>query len=96
MATYMVLGSYTQQGIEGIKDRPARAERLRKRCQDNGCELKAGYMAMGRYDLVLMIDAPDDGAIAKVVLGAGLSGNVHTETLRLFDEQEANAIIEAV
>ena len=33
---------------------------------------------------------------AKVILGVGMSGNVRTETLRLFDEQETDAIVEAV
>ena len=96
MATYKVLANYTQQGVEGIKDRPARKEMLRKRCQDNGCELKAGYLAMGRYDHVLLIDAPDDNALARVILGIGMTGNVRTETLRLFDGREAGAIIEGI
>jgi uncharacterized protein with GYD domain len=96
MATYMVLGSYTQQGIEGIKDRPARKERVMNRLKDNGCELIAGYMAMGRFDLVLMINAPNDAAVAKVVLGMGMSGNVSTETVRLFDDAEVDGILAAV
>jgi uncharacterized protein with GYD domain len=96
MATYMVLGSYTQQGIEGIKDRPARRERVMKRLKDNGCELISAHMAMGRFDLVLMVDAPNDAAVAKVVLGMGASGNVSTETVRLFNESEVDGIIAAV
>lgn len=96
MATYMILGNYTQKGIEGIKDRPARAERLRKRCEDNGCEFKAGYMALGRYDLVLMIEAPDEKSMAKVLIGAGMTGNIRTETLRLFDQAEGDEIVAGV
>lgn len=96
MATYMVLTKYTQQGIQKIKERPQRAERLRARCQQHGCELKAGYLALGRFDGVLLIEAPSDEAIAAVMLGAGMAGSVSTETVRLFDEAEANALIAAL
>lgn len=55
MAAYMMLGSYTRRGMERIKDRPARKERAMRRLKDNGCEPIAAYMAMGRFDLVLMV-----------------------------------------
>lgn len=96
MATCLVLAKYTQQGIQNIKERPQRADRLRARCKQHGCELKAGYLAMGRCDTVLLIEAPSDEAIAAVMLGASMAGSVSTETLRLFDEAETNAIVAAL
>lgn len=96
MALYMVLGNYTQQGIEGIRERPQRAERLRKRLEANGCQLKAGYLALGRYDSMWLLEAPDEAAITRVIIGAGMTGVIRTETLRVFDEAETNAIIAAL
>lgn len=55
MAADRVLGRYIRRGMERIKDRPARKERVMKRLKNNGCELIAAYMAMGRFDLVLMV-----------------------------------------
>ena len=93
MASYLVLATSTQKGIEEIKERPKRADRLRNRCKQHGCEVKAAYLAMGRYDGAWLVEAPDDAAMAKVIIGAGMTGVVRTETLRLFDEGESNAII---
>ena len=54
------------------------------------------YLTMGRYDIVAISEAPDDGAAAKVALAIGSAGNVSTETLRAFTEEEYREIIAAL
>lgn len=49
---------------------------------------------MGQYDTIAISDAPDDRAIAKLALAADARGNVRTETLRAFTEQEDRAIVD--
>jgi uncharacterized protein with GYD domain len=49
---------------------------------------------MGQYDAVVISEAPDDATVAKLALAAGGRGNVRTETLRAFDEDEALRISE--
>jgi uncharacterized protein with GYD domain len=51
---------------------------------------------MGRYDVVLLIDAPDDETISRLTLGLGMSGNVKTETLKTFSAQEMDQIIKGL
>lgn len=51
------------------------------------------YLAMGKYDLVIIAEAPDDEAAARVTLSLGALGNVRTETLRVFDEGEFRKIV---
>jgi uncharacterized protein with GYD domain len=51
---------------------------------------------MGRYDIVAISDAPDDAAAAKVALAIGRAGNVATETLRAFTEDEYREIVAAL
>ena len=41
MATYIVLISYTDQGIRTIRDSPARLARSKEEARSFGCELKA-------------------------------------------------------
>jgi len=48
---------------------------------------------MGKYDTVLVVEAPDDETIAKLTLAIGSLGNVRTETLRAFTEDEYRKII---
>jgi uncharacterized protein with GYD domain len=93
MATYIVLSKYTQQGIGKIKEGPARIDAARQIARSMGAELKAWYLVMGRYDIVTIWEAPNDEAIAKVMLAIGSLGNVTTETLRAFTEDEFRQIV---
>lgn len=93
MATYITLLRYTQQGITTIKDAPKRIEAARKAYQALGAELKALYLVMGRYDFVALVEAPDDTTAAKAALALGSKGNVSSETLRAFSEDEFRNIV---
>jgi uncharacterized protein with GYD domain len=96
MATYVSLIKFTQQGIATIKDGPARLDSGKETLKAFGSELKAFYLTMGRYDVVAISEAPDDEAAAKVALAIGSAGNVTTETLRAFTEDEYRAIVAAL
>jgi uncharacterized protein with GYD domain len=91
--TYITLAQFTQKGIENIKDSPSRLEAARKMFREAGGELKAFYLVLGRYDAVTIYEAPDDQAVAKVALALGAKGNVRTETLRAFTEDEYKKIV---
>ena len=96
MATYIMLLRFTQQGIQNIKESPARVEAAKKLCQSMGAKMKAFYLVMGQYDAVLVVEASDDETIAKIGLAGGSLGNVRTETLRAFTEHEYRQIIAAL
>jgi uncharacterized protein with GYD domain len=51
---------------------------------------------MGRYDLVVVSEAPDDETASKVALTLGAAGAIRTETLRAFNEDEYRKIIAAL
>ena len=93
MATYITLLRYTQQGITSIKQAPGRIDGARKAYKALGAELKALYLVMGRFDFVVVIEAPDDTVAAKAALALGSKGNVSSETLRAFSEDEFRKII---
>ena len=93
MATYLMLGNWTEQGLRNIKELPQRRRggpALAQRC---GCDLKAMSMTIGAYDLVLRVEAPDDEALARFALSMGARGNVRTTTLRVFSEEDAERVI---
>jgi uncharacterized protein with GYD domain len=58
-----------------------------------GAELKEIYLVMGRYDLVVIGEVPNDETVAKLSLAIGATGNIRTETLRAFPEDEYLKII---
>jgi uncharacterized protein with GYD domain len=93
MATYIMLFRFTRRGIENIKESPSRVEAAKKVLRDMGGEVKAFYMVLGRYDTVLIVEVPDDETVAKIALHLGRLGNVRTETLRAFTENEYGKIV---
>jgi uncharacterized protein with GYD domain len=93
MATYMMLGNYTQQGMDKIRGAPARLDTAREVMHNMGINLLCWYLTMGRYDFVYIIEAPNDEAVARLALSIGSHGNIRTETTRVFGEQEFRQII---
>jgi len=89
MATYIVLGTFTQKGVEGVKDVPQRRALSRERAKALGLTFEAD-LTLCAYDLVWVLDAPNDEAVATWVLGIGRSGNLRTQTLRAFNEADAD------
>jgi uncharacterized protein with GYD domain len=51
---------------------------------------------MGQYDLVCIIEAPDDETYAAALLSLGAQGNVKTETLKAFNEDQYRKICASV
>ncbi len=96
MATYILLVRYTQKGIEKIKESPARLDDAKKAFEAMGAKLKDFYLVSGRYDIVVVAQAPDDTTVAKLALSVGSVGAVRTETLRAFTEDEYREIIAAL
>ena len=59
-------------------------------------EVKSFHMTLGAYDVVLVIDVPDDETGANISLSLRSLGNVHVETLRAFQEDEYRKIIDSL
>jgi uncharacterized protein with GYD domain len=93
MPTYMTLVRYTQLGIESIKDSPARLDTAKALFNSLGAEIKAFYLAMGKYDVIVILEAPDDETATKLVLTLGSTGAIRTETFRVFTEDEYRGLI---
>ncbi|MEW6001299.1 MAG: GYD domain-containing protein [Nitrospirota bacterium] len=96
MATYIILFRFTQQGIKNIKESPVRVEAAKKAFRDMGAEVKAFYALLGRYDTAFVVDAPDDETIARAAISISSLGNVSTETMRAFTEDEYRKIISSL
>jgi len=96
MPTFITLIRSTQQGMQNIKQSPARLEAAKKAFKAMGGELKQFYLVMGQYDMVVIGEAPDDETAAKLSLAIGSQGAICTETMRAFTEEEYRKIVEAL
>ena len=93
MPTYISLMKYTSQGIANIKDAPDRIKAARARIEAVGGKLLSHHVTMGRYDVVTITEFPNDEAAATVLLATGARGNLSTETMRAFTEEEFAGIV---
>ena len=93
LATYITLGNYTAQGIKDIRESPARLDAAREQLKALGVQIKDFYLTMGQYDLVAVVEAPDNTAAAKALLALGAQGNISTTTLAAHTESEFRALL---
>ena len=96
MPTYILLSRFTPQGLQNIKDGPARVKAARRTFKGLGAELKDFYLVTGQYDAVVVIEAPDDETVAKASMAIGSQGNVRIETLRAFSEDQYRDLVAAL
>ena len=93
MPTYVTLLNWTDQGIRNYKDSAKRAEAFAAAAQKLGAKLLNLYWTVGSYDLVAVVEAPDDETVTAVLLQLGGVGNVRTTTLRAFGREEMVRIV---
>lgn len=93
MPQYIILFHYTAKGIQNIKDAPTRINNTRKLFEQNGAKVKSLYALLGQYDTLCIAEAPDDETIAKISLQLSSQGNVKSETMRAFTEEETIKLI---
>ena len=93
MARYVVLADWTDQGVRSARDTVQRLGQVRAAWEPRGVRIETIYWTLGAHDVVAVVDAPDDAALAATLLQMAGAGNVRTKTLRAFDEGEMQAIL---
>ncbi len=94
MPHYVVLYRFTDQGRKNVKDTVKRAAEVRKRNEERGFKVLGHYWTTGRFDLVTVVDAPSEEAMAAGLMGIAEVGNVSSETLRAFTDAEMGQIFD--
>jgi len=93
MTRYISLLKFTDQGIRDIKDTTKRAAAGTAEAEKMGIKVTDSFWTMGAYDVVLLLDAPDDAAVAAFSVKLGSLGNVKTQTMRAFHREEMEKIL---
>ena len=96
MATYVVLASFTDQGIRAVKETTKRAKVFRDTAKQMGVTVKEIYWTLGAYDVVVMLEAPRDEDVAALLLKVGSLGNLKSQTLRAFTEAGMDSLLRRV
>jgi len=93
MPQYILLINWTEQGISKIKESQERFNSFKESVEKVGGKLIGGYYTFGEYDVVIVIDAPNDEKVMSLMLKIGSYGNIRSKTLKAFNAEEGFKII---
>jgi uncharacterized protein with GYD domain len=94
MSHYILLLNWTHQGIRNVKDTSKRADAFKSYLEKKGGKLTDIFYTFGQYDLVLIVELPNDDEAMSVLLGTGALGNIRSTTLKAFNLEETRRIVE--
>ena len=94
MPTYVVLMNWTDQGVRADRETVHRREQADALAEKYGARIEQVYWTMGHYDIVTILEAPDDESATAFVLDLTSAGNLRTSTLRAYDHDQMQAIIQ--
>ena len=92
MPTYVVLGSYTDQGIRKIKQHATLRQAAEQWVTAHDGRVIADLLTLGQHDFVFVCELPSDEAVLEAAFIFGSQGDVRTQTLRAFPAEQAEEI----
>lgn len=81
MSLYFLLGTLTATGQQRVHVNRDMFSESTRSIQVNGAEILGQYAVLGRYDFVMMVEADDNDAVARLSLELGVRVGLHIETL---------------
>lgn len=93
MPTYLIHSQWTDQGMRNVKESAKRLDLGKKKLKEMGGEIKAFYLTTGPYDMLAVVDVPNDATLAAHLLWLGSQGNLRTQTVKAFTEEEFRTIV---
>lgn len=94
MATYIALINWTDQGVKNAGDSVSRYQEARTAFEPLGIQFQSAFWTTGQYDVVVVLEAPDDETLSVAILKLAAQGNTRTQTFRAFNEEEMKGIAE--
>src|SRR3954454_6123223 len=81
MPTYIMLSTLSPEGVQTVKNNPQRIREVNHEIEQLGASVKAQWATLGQFDFVNVVEAPDEGTMARVSLELGSRGTARYETL---------------
>lgn len=94
MPTYVSLINWTDQGVKNFKDTVDRAGKAEEAMGKIGVTFKDIYWTVGAYDIVSVVEAPNEESAIAALLMIASQGWVRTTTLRAFNRDEMTRVVE--
>jgi uncharacterized protein with GYD domain len=85
--------NWTEQGIKNFDETTARAQDFAKLVESAGGRVREQLWTVGGYDIVCVVEFPDDQAGVAAMLKVGSAGSIRSNTMRAFNAEEMAGII---
>jgi uncharacterized protein with GYD domain len=93
MITSIGLMNFTDKGLQNVKDSTQRAAAAREAGRKLGVNMRDIFWTTGNYDIVCVLEAEDEQALAAFSLGVAKQGNVRIQSLRAYSAGEMDKIL---
>lgn len=90
---FVTLVRFTAQGVANFKQTTKRAKDFLKSAKSAGVDVDELLWMQGRYDGLILFNAPDRETAAALMLNLASHGNVQTETLAAFDAKGMEKVL---
>ena len=94
MPLYLMLTKLTEKGVQTLNANPGRLREVNRDVEELGARIVHQWAAIGAYDFVNIVEAPDDLTLAKISLRLGARGSVRFESLPLVPVDEVLSALE--
>jgi uncharacterized protein with GYD domain len=81
MPVFIMLTNFTADGVKTIKNNPSRVQEVNQEMEQLGVKVLDQWATLGQYDFISVVEAPDEGTMAKVSVELGSRGTTSNQTL---------------
>jgi uncharacterized protein with GYD domain len=81
MSLYFLLGTLSYAGQKMVRENPDLIVDATRGIEIEGAEFLGQYGVLGKYDYLMMVEADDNDAVARLSLVLGVRTGLHIETL---------------
>ncbi len=96
MIRYLTMLQFTDQGVQNVDKSVQRASDFGKSVSDSGGKLVLQVWTVGQYDGCVVFEVPDETIGSALLIKLAKNGNVRTQTMRCYDNQEFETVLKAV
>ncbi len=93
MARYVALLNWTEAGVKGYRESPKRLTAFQKAFEPRGVRLLSAFYTMGPYDLVVVLEGPNDEAVNQALLASAADGHFRSVTLKAWTPEEFGRMV---
>ena len=76
-----MLSTLSPEGVQTVKNNPQRIKEVNHELEQLGATVKAQWATLGQFDFVNVVEAPDEGTMARVSLELGSRGTAKFQTM---------------